>query len=69
MIKSGCEGRAARVLDQLIYKWRHSRSLMGKVLAGKYVDLAEAGWEATDAEIQRDVTDLFGGAFEKFCRA
>ena len=59
----------ARVLDQLIYKWRHSRSLMGKVLAEKYVDLADAGWEATEAEIQRDVTDLFGGAFEKFCRA
>ena len=59
----------ARVLDQLIYKWRHSRGVIGKVLAEKYVNLAEAGWEATEAEIQRDVSDLFGGAFEKFCRA
>ena len=59
----------ARVLDQLIYKWRHSRGMIGKVLAEKFVDLAEAGWEATEAEIQRDVSDLFGGAFEKFCRA
>jgi hypothetical protein len=59
----------ARVLDQLIYKWRHSRGMIGKVLAEKYVELAEAGWEATEAEIQRDVSDLFGGAFEKFCRA
>ena len=59
----------ARVLDQLIYKWRHSRGVIGKVLAEKYVSLAEAGWEATEAEIQRDVSDLFGGAFDKFCRA
>ena len=43
--------------------------MIGKILAEKYVDLAEAGWEATEAEIQRDVADLFGGAFEKFCRA
>lgn len=59
----------ARVLDQIIYKWRHSREIIGQVLADKYIDLAETGWVASEKEIQRDVANLFGGAFEQFCRA
>jgi hypothetical protein len=58
----------ARVLDQLIYKWRHSRRIISRVLIDKYVDLAQTGWEPTRAEIERDVRSLFGGAFERFCR-
>jgi len=58
----------ARVLDQLIYKWQHSRRLITKVLAEKYQDLAQTGWELSDSEIQRDVKNLFGGSFERFCR-
>lgn len=57
----------ARVLDQLIYKWRHSRQLITKVLAGKYADLARTGWQVTESEVKRDAKDLLGGAFEKFC--
>ncbi len=59
----------ARVLDQLIYKWTHSRTVIGGVLAEKYRDLAATGWVVTPQEIQRDVRNLFGGAFETFCRA
>lgn len=59
----------ARVLDQVIYKWDHARHVIARVLAEKYSDLARTGWEPTDAEIQRDVNDLFGGAFERFCAA
>ena len=59
----------ARVLDQLIYKWQHSRRAIARVLVDKYTDLAATGWEATPAEIERDVKNLFGGAFEQFCRA
>jgi hypothetical protein len=55
-----------RVLDQLIYKWEHSRRLIADVLADKYADLARAGWEPSESEIRRDVADLFGGAFEQF---
>jgi hypothetical protein len=58
----------ARVLDQIVYKWRHSREIIGRVLTGKYVDLAATGWQVTQAEIQRDVSHLFGGAFDEFCR-
>lgn len=57
----------ARVLDQIIYKWRHSREIIGGALAEKYVDLARSGWRATPAEIERDVSLLFGGAFLEFC--
>ncbi len=59
----------ARVLDQLIYKWTHSRAVIGEVLVGKYRDLAATGWVVTKPEIQRDVRNLFGGAFETFCKA
>ena len=55
-----------RVLDQLIYKWAHSRRLMANVLKEKYADLALAGWSLSEEEIARDVNDLFGGAFERF---
>jgi hypothetical protein len=55
-----------RVLDQLIYKWSHSRTILAKVLADKYEDLAATGWEPTRAEIERDARDLFGGSLERF---
>jgi len=57
----------ARVLDQVIYKWNHFRAVMSRVLAEKYDELAKTGWEPTTAEIERDVKDLFGGAFRRFC--
>ena len=55
-----------RVLDQLVYKWQHSRAVIAKVLADKYADLAATGWEPTRSEIERDARDLLGGAFERF---
>jgi hypothetical protein len=56
----------ARVLEQLIYKWDHSRVLITAVLREKYRALAATGWQIEPAEIQRDVRALFGGAFETF---
>jgi hypothetical protein len=57
----------ARVLDQIIYKWNHSRRIIAGILVEKYADLAQTGWQVTREEVQRDVKDLFGGAFERFC--
>jgi hypothetical protein len=51
----------ARVLEQLVYKWEHSRAIIGKVLADKYTDLATAGWVASEAEIRRDVREMLDG--------
>lgn len=58
----------ARVLEQIIYKFDHTRRILVNVLAAKYADLAATGWEPTEAEIRRDVTALLGGAFESFCK-
>lgn len=57
----------ARVLDQLIYKWSHTRALVADVLAEKYADLWRAGWRPTGEEVRRDVRAIFGGSFEAFC--
>ncbi len=56
----------ARVLDQVIYKWSHSREIIGRVLADKYCDIARTGWQVTEAEVRRDVQKLFGGGFREF---
>lgn len=55
-----------RVLDQLIYKWQHSRAIIADVLAEKYADLTATGWDVTPAEIRRDIQSLLGGTFEEF---
>ena len=57
----------ARVLDQIIYKWQHSRRVITDVLVDAYSALAQTGWQATQAEIERDAKNLMGNAFEKFC--
>jgi len=57
----------ARVLDQIIYKWEHSRKIIAKVLTDKYADLIDTGWEPTPEEMERDVKALFGGEFMRFC--
>ncbi len=55
-----------RVLDQLVYKWHHSRGVLTKVLGDKYEDLAATGWEVSREEIARDVHALLGGELERF---
>jgi hypothetical protein len=56
----------ARVLDQLVYKWDHSRRIIGNVLADKYRDLASVGWNVTESEIRRDVKRLLADNFTEF---
>ncbi|MCP4639831.1 MAG: glucuronate isomerase [bacterium] len=53
----------ARVFEQVVYKWSHSRAVIAKVLADKYADLVATGWTVTEAEIERDAARLFGGNF------
>ncbi|SDC68106.1 hypothetical protein SAMN02799630_01164 [Paenibacillus sp. UNCCL117] len=55
-----------RILDQLIYKWDHSRAIIAKVLCDKYGDLFRAGWRLEEEEIRRDIAGLLGGAFWSF---
>jgi hypothetical protein len=48
-----------RVLDQLIYKWVHSRVIIAEVLAAKYGDLMATGRAIAAADVRRDVERLF----------
>eukprot|EP00967_Tisochrysis_lutea_P112329 scaffold177262_cov33-Tisochrysis_lutea.AAC.1 len=56
----------ARVLEQLLYKWQHSRKVIAPILAAQYRKLVDAGWILTKDDVTRDVGLLFGGAFEAF---
>ena len=56
----------ARVLEHLIYKWDHSKALIGEVLEEKYTDLLATGWTLTPDEVRRDIGALFGDNFHRF---
>jgi len=49
----------ARVLEQIIYKWRNTRRTLAPVLANAYRLLAEDGRTIERAAIQRDLQRLF----------
>ena len=49
----------ARVLEQVIYKWRNTRRTLAPILSENYRLLAEDGRAITRDDIQRDVTRLF----------
>ncbi len=53
----------ARILDQLLYKWPHSRRDIAIALADQYAGLVENGRAVMPAEISRDVQRLFSGNF------
>jgi hypothetical protein len=56
----------ARVLDQLLYKWEHSRRIIGKVLAEKFIDQASAGRPPSKADIEKTVKLFVADNFETF---
>jgi hypothetical protein len=57
----------ARVLEQVIYKWRNTRRTLAPILADKYQLLCEDGRPVTKEDMRRDITRLFRGNFEKLC--
>ena len=57
----------ARVLEQLIYKWRHARREIADALADSYQNLLSSGRSVTAEEISRDVARLFSGNFTEIC--
>jgi hypothetical protein len=56
----------ARVLEQVIYKWRNTRRTLAPILANMYRLLSDDGRPVTRAEIHHDVTRLFRSNFERF---
>lgn len=55
-----------RVLEQLLYKWDHSRQIIGEALVPYYLRLLRRGWRLTRDELKRDVQLLLGGSYEAF---
>lgn len=53
----------ARILDQLIYKWSHSRRLIAEALFESYAGLWHDGRRVMRQEIERDAEKLFSGNF------
>lgn len=51
----------ARIVDQLIYKWRHSRRVIAKALKKSYLGLLDDGRVTTRREVEADVAKLFSG--------
>jgi len=56
----------ARVLEQLIYKWRNTRRTIGPVLARQLELTSEDGRGITRADVEQSVTRLFRSNFETF---
>lgn len=56
----------SQVLDQLIYKWNHSRKLIADILIDKYYDIIESGWSITAKDVERDIRMLFSDNFTDF---
>ena len=54
----------ARVLEQLIYKWRNTRRTLGPALTERFLLLAEDGRAITRCDVQRTVEKLMRGNFE-----
>jgi hypothetical protein len=58
----------ARVLDQLIYKWAHSRRVVGDMLSEAYESLLRDGRAVTREEIERDAARLFQDNFSRWVK-
>ncbi len=56
----------ARVLEQVIYKWKNTRRTMAPILANTYRLLAQDGRRVTRADIKQDVTRMFRTNFERW---
>ncbi len=48
----------ARILEQVIYKWRNTRRTLAECLARTYTLLEEDGRRVTETEVERDVTRM-----------
>ncbi len=59
----------ARVLEQVIYKWRNTRRTMAPILSQSYRLLAEDGRAVKRADMERDVRRMFRTNFERWTGA
>lgn len=53
-----------RILEQLIYKWTHSRRVIADILFNQYMELTLDGFPLTPQHIERDIQKMFSGNFK-----
>lgn len=56
----------ARVLEQVIYKWRNTRRTLAPILTNTYTLLAQDGRPVTRHDIRQDIERLFQHNFRRF---
>jgi len=56
----------SRVLEQLIYKWKHARKQISDALFDSYEQLLNSGRAVAPQEVSRDVTRMFSGNFNEW---
>jgi len=56
----------ARVLEQLLYKWSHSRAVIGEVVTDYLCRLADTGWQVSPSSVRGVLAQLLGGSYEAF---
>lgn len=57
----------ARVLEQVIYKWRNTRRTLAPILTNTFRLLVEDGHAITRNQIRAEITRMFRSNFERFC--
>jgi hypothetical protein len=57
----------ARILEQVIYKWNHTRRVLVETLDAAYTELDRDGRTITEEEVNRDVERMFSGNFREWC--
>ena len=58
----------ARVLEQLLYKWPHSRTAIADALTNSYLNLTKLGTVLPREQIERDVYRLLEGNFAEWSK-
>ena len=56
----------ARVIEQLLYKWSHSKKIISNILIDKYYDLLSSGWILNITDMCRDINFIFYQSYELF---
>jgi hypothetical protein len=56
----------ARILDQLVYKWDHSRKIIAKVLCDKFSEMAATGRHPTKDQVDQTVRLMLADNFQNF---
>lgn len=56
----------ARIMDQIIYKWIHSKRVIAAAVLEQFRQLWSTGWRLEEEAVVKSVQRLLGGSYEEF---